>query len=177
MEMSSGKADPMKLFTTGKLKISGNVMASQKLEFLQKIDKEQAMAAAKDARASGESAQTNTASEATDTQQKQAPAIFAALQKALKRGAYKHETTTTLAFRLQDQDATWWVTLTPEGGSVQQDTNTESTDTTLTLDDATLVALVQGEFTAQQAYTRGQMRVDGHVQHAHQLPFLLGLLQ
>ena len=35
--MTSGKADAMKLFTTGKLKISGNVMASQKLEFLRKL--------------------------------------------------------------------------------------------------------------------------------------------
>ncbi|MEQ9322615.1 MAG: MaoC/PaaZ C-terminal domain-containing protein, partial [Polyangiaceae bacterium] len=31
MDMCTGKADPMKLFSTGKLKISGDVMASQKL--------------------------------------------------------------------------------------------------------------------------------------------------
>ena len=39
LDMVSGKADPMKLFQSGKLKITGNVMASQKLNFLQKIDK------------------------------------------------------------------------------------------------------------------------------------------
>ena len=38
MAMCTGKADPQKLFTTGKLKISGNVMAAQKLEFLKKLD-------------------------------------------------------------------------------------------------------------------------------------------
>src|SRR5262249_17993283 len=38
LDMTQGKADAMKLFTTGKLKISGNVMASQKLEFLRKMD-------------------------------------------------------------------------------------------------------------------------------------------
>jgi hypothetical protein len=38
MAMAEGKANPMKLFTSGKLKISGNVMASQKLDFLTKID-------------------------------------------------------------------------------------------------------------------------------------------
>ena len=40
--MTSGKADAMKLYMGGKLKISGDVMASQKLSFLQKIDPKQA---------------------------------------------------------------------------------------------------------------------------------------
>src|SRR5262249_56353373 len=53
LDMTTGKSDPMKLFTAGKLKISGNVMASQKLGFLQKIDPKQAMEAVKKARASG----------------------------------------------------------------------------------------------------------------------------
>jgi hypothetical protein len=43
--MVSGKADPMKLFQGGKLKISGNVMASQKLDFLKKIDRKEFEAA------------------------------------------------------------------------------------------------------------------------------------
>ena len=38
MAMTSGKADPMKLYMGGKLKISGDLMASQKLDFLKKID-------------------------------------------------------------------------------------------------------------------------------------------
>src|SRR5204863_7760027 len=42
LDMTSGKADAMKLFSTGKLKISGNVMASQKLEFLRKLDPKRA---------------------------------------------------------------------------------------------------------------------------------------
>ena len=41
LDLTQGKADPMKLFTTGKLKISGNVMASQKLQFLQQDRSEQ----------------------------------------------------------------------------------------------------------------------------------------
>ncbi|MCK6592889.1 MAG: SDR family NAD(P)-dependent oxidoreductase, partial [Polyangiaceae bacterium] len=36
--MSQGKLNPQKLYFAGKLKISGNVMASQKLMFLKKID-------------------------------------------------------------------------------------------------------------------------------------------
>ncbi|MDR3417051.1 MAG: SDR family NAD(P)-dependent oxidoreductase, partial [Nevskia sp.] len=36
--MSTGKADPNKLYFGGKMKVGGNVMASQKLAFLQKMD-------------------------------------------------------------------------------------------------------------------------------------------
>src|SRR4029078_4602293 len=43
LAMTQGKADPMKLFTTGKLKISGNIMASQKLNFLSKMDPSKAI--------------------------------------------------------------------------------------------------------------------------------------
>jgi (3R)-3-hydroxyacyl-CoA dehydrogenase / 3a,7a,12a-trihydroxy-5b-cholest-24-enoyl-CoA hydratase / enoyl-CoA hydratase 2 len=39
LDMVSGKADAMKLFQGGKLKITGNVMASQKLDFLNKLDR------------------------------------------------------------------------------------------------------------------------------------------
>src|SRR5439155_25534115 len=44
MAMATGQADAMKLFSTGKLKISGDVMASQKLGFLKKITPEMVLA-------------------------------------------------------------------------------------------------------------------------------------
>ncbi|MBC7978658.1 MAG: SDR family NAD(P)-dependent oxidoreductase, partial [Myxococcales bacterium] len=51
MAMATGKADAMKLFSTGKLKIEGDVMASQKLSFLKKITPE--MVAAETAKRAG----------------------------------------------------------------------------------------------------------------------------
>ncbi len=51
--MTSGKADPMKLYMGGKLKISGDVMASQKLDFLKKIDPKQAIEAVQKKRGGG----------------------------------------------------------------------------------------------------------------------------
>src|SRR4051812_1486550 len=51
LAMATGQADAMKLFSTGKLKISGDVMASQKLGFLKKITPE--MVAAETARRAG----------------------------------------------------------------------------------------------------------------------------
>ena len=47
MAMATGQADAMKLFSTGKLKISGDVMASQKLGFLKKITPEMVLAETK----------------------------------------------------------------------------------------------------------------------------------
>jgi superfamily II DNA or RNA helicase/putative sterol carrier protein len=38
MDMVSGNTDAMRLFTTGRLKITGNVIMSQKLDFLRKVD-------------------------------------------------------------------------------------------------------------------------------------------
>ncbi len=51
IDMASGKADAQKLYFSGKLKISGNVMASQKLTFLSEVDREAAKEAVAKARA------------------------------------------------------------------------------------------------------------------------------
>ena len=49
MAMATGQADAMKLFSTGKLKISGDVMASQKLGFLKKLTPEMVLAETQEA--------------------------------------------------------------------------------------------------------------------------------
>src|SRR5207248_7181969 len=53
MAMATGQADAMKLFSTGKLKISGDVMASQKLGFLKKLTPEMVLAETKKRAGSG----------------------------------------------------------------------------------------------------------------------------
>ncbi len=50
LAMTSGAADPQKLYFAGKLKIGGNVMASQKLTFLKKVDPKAAEKAIREAR-------------------------------------------------------------------------------------------------------------------------------
>src|SRR5690606_19749241 len=55
MDMCTGKADAQKLYFSGKLKISGDVMASQKLSFLKKLDPSRVVEAMK-ARIGGASA-------------------------------------------------------------------------------------------------------------------------
>jgi 3-hydroxyacyl-CoA dehydrogenase/3a,7a,12a-trihydroxy-5b-cholest-24-enoyl-CoA hydratase len=164
IDMTTGKSDPMKLFTTGKLKISGNVMASQKLEFLQKIDPDEARAAVMKARAAGEGPRSAPAT-AAKAAEANAPAIFAALEKRLAdKPELAGEVGATIRFAVTDPEASHLAEL---GGA---------TETTLTISDADLTALVRGEASARDLYQRGRLRVDGDVTIAHRLGFLKGLI-
>jgi 3-hydroxyacyl-CoA dehydrogenase/3a,7a,12a-trihydroxy-5b-cholest-24-enoyl-CoA hydratase len=170
IDMTTGAADPMKLFTTGKLKISGNVMASQKLEFLQKIDADEARAAVAAARAAGQGPRkSGAAASAPDTAPANAPAIFAALDKRLAdKPSLANEVAATVVFKVSDPGFEKTLSLDTEsrGGAA----------TTLTISDADLTALVKGEVDARDLYQRGKLRVDGDVTVAHRLGFLKGLI-
>src|SRR6185312_2423691 len=86
LDLTQGKADPMKLFTTGKLKISGNVMASQKLQSLFKIDPSKAIEAVMKKKGIGGGAPAPAAAAPAAPKapaQVHAPAFFAAVQKRL----------------------------------------------------------------------------------------------
>ena len=173
LSMTRGEADPMKLFTTGKLKISGNVMASQKLEFLQKIDPEEAKKAVAKARAAGQTASASVAEEAP--KEAIAATVFANLEKKFAEKGSENKEATRILFKLSDTEQSWLVELGPEASSVKEG-GADNVDVTLTLEDEVLEALVRGESTARQLYTRGRLRVDGDVHRAHQLDFLSGLL-
>ena len=93
MAMTSGKADPMKLYMGGKLKITGDLMASQKLDFLKKIDPKLAQEAIQKKRgaAPAPSAGPATAAKASETAAPapkvdgKAPAILKALGERLAK--------------------------------------------------------------------------------------------
>ncbi len=122
LAMTSGKADAMKLYMGGKLKISGDVMASQKLSFLQKIDPKHALeavmkkrgggAAAAPAAATASTAPAAGASAATAT----APALFKALGERLaKNPGLAKEFGAVLQFNVTNPKASWVVDLTGAG--------------------------------------------------------------
>ena len=54
LDMTSGKADPQSLYFGGQLKISGDIMASQKLTFLQKVDPHALKARVEELKSSGD---------------------------------------------------------------------------------------------------------------------------
>jgi len=182
IDMTTGKANPMKLFTTGKLKISGNVMASQKLEFLQKVDPQRAMEVVAKARAEGRGPGPSTGSGRTGSgaapakaaSAAQAPAIIAALEKRLAATPnLADEVNATI--RLVVGDSAWLLDLASRPPKVTAGAGNDAR-TTMTISDADLVALVRGEKSARDLHQHGALRVDGDVTVAHRLGFLKGLI-
>ena len=171
IDMTTGKSDPMKLFTTGKLKISGNVMASQKLSFLQKMDPDQAKAAVAKARAAGGPGQP--AATPTSAKRALAPGFFAALgQRLAEQPGLAQEVQAVVTFALKDPAANYTVDLASATPSVSEGTGNATT--TLTLADADLAALAAGDVGA--LFQHGKVRVDGDLTVAHRLGLLKHLI-
>jgi (3R)-3-hydroxyacyl-CoA dehydrogenase / 3a,7a,12a-trihydroxy-5b-cholest-24-enoyl-CoA hydratase / enoyl-CoA hydratase 2 len=176
LDMTSGKADPQKLFMSGKLKISGNIMASQKLMFLKKVDPQAALAAIQKARteqvpAAAPAAAAPAAKEGKDAK---APAIFKALaDRIAKDPGIAADVGAVIQFVVKDPDAAFTVDLASAPGSVKE--GKAAAATTLTLAEEDLVALVKGA-SAEGLHQHGKLRVDGDVRPAHRLGFLKGLV-
>ncbi|HNN96918.1 MAG TPA: SCP2 sterol-binding domain-containing protein, partial [Pseudomonadota bacterium] len=166
---------PMKLFMDKKLRITGDIMASQKLEFLKKIDPkaaEAAVAAKKGAKAAAPAAATAATSAAPAKADAQAGKIFAALSARL--AADKNLGASLGALVQFNVDGKSWV-VDGAAGAVREGADAAA-KTVLSLSDEDLTALVRGEKSVQSLYQHGGLRVDGNVGPAHQLSFLRGLL-
>ncbi len=166
LDMVSGKADPMKLFQGGKLKISGNVMASQKLDFLKKLDRNElaAQVASAPAAAAPAAAPTPSAGAA-------APKIYAALQERLaKTPALAKEVGASIAFRVKDAGFEFTADLSATPPTVKPGFDAKAT-TRLTLTDEALASLAKGE-DPRGLFQHGAIRVDGDLGPAHRLGFL-----
>jgi 3-hydroxyacyl-CoA dehydrogenase/3a,7a,12a-trihydroxy-5b-cholest-24-enoyl-CoA hydratase len=166
--MASGKADAQKLYFGGKLKISGNVMASQKLTFLSEVDRGAAKAAVEKARAERASGGAAPAPKAS-SREPIAPALFGKLQKAAD--VLSALGTAKLQFRITGPDAAWIVD--PREGVVGAGEASDAA-ATLTLSDEDLAALVAGE-PVRSLHQRGKLRVDGDVGAARNLDALARL--
>ncbi|HLL24757.1 MAG TPA: SDR family NAD(P)-dependent oxidoreductase, partial [Kofleriaceae bacterium] len=161
LALTQGKADAMKLFTSGKLKISGNVMASQKLQFLSKLDPSKAVEAV--AKKRGGTTAASTAAAPATAKAANAPAIFAALEKRLAENpGLAQEVRATVTFAIEGAQQTFAL-----GGD---------TSATLSATDEDFTALVTGKATAKSLYQHGKLRVDGDLSVAHRLGFLKGLI-
>ncbi|MDI1447455.1 peroxisomal multifunctional enzyme type 2 [Polyangium sp. 6x1] len=180
LAMATGQADPQKLYFEGKLKISGNVMASQKLGFMKKIDPEQAkaaIAAHKAKAASGEAKAEAAPQAAAAPKGPGAAAVFDALKERLaKSPELAKEVNARIDFRLTGPDSEWHVDFT--GGNTTVATGRATNPSAvLTLSTEDLVALVSGKEQEAHLYQTGRLRVDGDVRIAsNRLNFLKGLL-
>ncbi|HEX5752694.1 MAG TPA: SDR family NAD(P)-dependent oxidoreductase [Archangium sp.] len=168
LAMTSGKADPQKLYFGGKLKITGNVMASQKLGFLAKVGPAgdaPAKAAAAPAPASGSEKTGNG----------RAPAIFKALGERLaQKPELARELGAVIQFHVTEPQGSWVVDGRDTPGV--REGKAGKADLTLRLSDEDLAALVQDPQAVQRLYQHGKLRVDGDVRVASRLGFLKQLI-
>jgi 3-hydroxyacyl-CoA dehydrogenase/3a,7a,12a-trihydroxy-5b-cholest-24-enoyl-CoA hydratase len=173
LDMTQGKADAMKLFTTGKLKISGNVMASQKLEFLRKMDPRRAIEVVAKLRGGAAPAAASPgaapAAAASSAAEPQAGKVFAALTRRLAdHPGLEQEVRATVRFDVKDPAMSQTLAL---GGA-----DPNKVDAVLTISDADLASLASGKATARQLFQHGKLRIDGDVSVGHRLGFLKGLI-
>ncbi|MFT3710538.1 MAG: SDR family NAD(P)-dependent oxidoreductase [Archangium sp.] len=168
LDMVSGKADPMKLFQGGKLKITGNVMASQKLDFLKKIEKPAPGAVSSSAPAAAPVASTNAAEVI-------APKVFKALQERLaKNPGLAKEVNAVISFKVKDAGFEFTADLASGTPAIKPGVDAKAT-TRIVLTDEALSLLNKGE-AAQALYQHGQLRIDGELGAAHRLGFLKSLV-
>lgn len=167
-------AEVQKLFFGGKLKITGNVMASNKLGVLSGMDKK-LVEEARAKRLSG-GAVAKPAAASASAREAAAPAIFAALEKRLGSNKAAAEGLSQIfQFNVREPDAGWTVDFSVSPARVSAGKN-EKAAVTLGLSDDSLKALVQGKRDVRDLYQRGELRVDGDAALAHKLAFLNGLI-
>ncbi|MDB4934542.1 MAG: Oxidoreductase, short chain dehydrogenase/reductase family [Labilithrix sp.] len=177
--MVAGKADPMKLWTEKKLKIGGDIMASQKLMFLKKIDPKQAAEVVAKMRGAGAPAApagtgTGKGTVTGKTKPAQAPAIIKALtERITKTPGLAKEVGAVVQVIVTDPDTSFVVDLKNGAGSVKEGTG--AADVTLKLSDDTLAALAKGE-ALRDHYQRGNIRIDGDARVAPKLSIFKGLV-
>jgi len=176
MALTQGKADAQKLYFGGKLKISGNVMASQKLETLFKaMTPDESKKALQAVRDKGIAATPSAAPAAAAPSGAQAKAVFAALSKRLAEdGAIAKEVGAVLQFKIKSPDSSWVVDLKNGNGSVAEGSSPDAT-TGVVLTDEDLVELAKGG-DVRDLFQRGRVRIDGDVLVAHRLGFLKNLV-
>jgi len=168
MAMCTGKADPQQLYFGKKLKIGGNVMASQKLEFLKKLDPATVITAM-EARLGGKAPAAPKAAAAAPVKAPEAsvhaPKLFDDLAR---RVASIDATGHAIAFVVGDKS--WTVDLRKKPGTVTE--GKKDASATLTLADEDLEILASGKESPQELHQKGRLRVDGDVRAAQSLQFL-----
>lgn len=156
-----------KLFFGGQMKVSGNVMASNKLSVLSGMDKSLVEAARAARLASGASAE-QTATVSTSTRPSFADQLMANLsQKPLSADQRQG----VMQLRVTAPESAWVINVSASGVSVSAgETNAE---TVVSIADEHLEALSLGQRKLVDLYQRGELTVDGDVSLARALDALV----
>ncbi|MCA9677214.1 MAG: SDR family NAD(P)-dependent oxidoreductase, partial [Myxococcales bacterium] len=174
MAMATGKADAMKLFSTGKLKISGDVMASQKLGFLKKLTPEMVLAetdkrlgAGGGAAAAGGDAPAAGGDETPTTWD-----VFIAIRDHVERNPeLVGKVGTTYLFKVTNPDSAWTLDLKNGKGAVVEGVQ-GSPECTLEIAEADFIDMTTGKSDPMKLFTTGKLKISGNVMASQKLSFL-----
>jgi (3R)-3-hydroxyacyl-CoA dehydrogenase / 3a,7a,12a-trihydroxy-5b-cholest-24-enoyl-CoA hydratase / enoyl-CoA hydratase 2 len=167
MDMTAGKADAQKLYFGGKLKIGGDIMASQKLTFLSKIDPAWAKEQIAKLKAAGA---PTTAAGPAKKREPAAPRVVEALKKALRENpALAGEVKAVVELRVADPDSGY--TLDFEKGTVEHGL-AQKPGVTLTLSDEDLELFASGQAALEELFMKSKLRIDGDIATAKRLAFM-----
>jgi len=156
-----------KLYFGGKMKVHGNVMASNKLSVLSSMDKSLVEAARTARLASGASAE-QTASITTSARPSFAEQLMANLpQKPLSAGQCQG----VMQLRVSAPESAWVINVSASGVSVTA--GETDAETVVSVADEHLEALSRGERKLADLYQRGELTVDGDVSLARALDALV----
>jgi (3R)-3-hydroxyacyl-CoA dehydrogenase / 3a,7a,12a-trihydroxy-5b-cholest-24-enoyl-CoA hydratase / enoyl-CoA hydratase 2 len=162
--MMTGEVDAMKLYMDGNLKIDGDLMASQKLTFLQKIDPDEI----KDEVAKRLANPGAVAAAAPVVAEAIAPKVFAALSSKVAGGIGK---TGIVQFTITGPDAAYNVDLAT--GTVNEGSIDNAVATFIITDDS--LGALAADTSPRDLFQRGQLRIEGNFALAHDITFLNGL--
>ena len=169
VSMALGNSDAMKLYMDGKMQISGDLMASQKLEFLKNITPPEPGSSGKAAAAPKSESTTKPVAK-----EPKAPQIFGRLTEQLASDTLVLDSGEgVLQFHVLEPEGAWSLNLA-NGGSVHSGTNTEA-NAIITMTDAALEGLVGGA-DPQQMFQRGTLQVEGDLFLARKLTLFHGLV-
>ena len=155
--MSSGEADAMKLYMGGQLKIGGDIMASQKLDFLKKVEQPSPRAP---------SGAPPTPAGPASAAVFRGIGIHVEMHPELAGDVGK-----IFAFELTNPDSTWTLDLkNPPGGATPG--AGAKPDCTLTLSEEDFLAMTRGEADPMKLYMDGALKIGGDIMASQKLGFL-----
>lgn len=152
-----------KLFFGGELKISGNVMASNKLSVLQGMDKQRVEDARKARLAGGAAAPAPSAVKAAPQKAKAGEAVAALGQRLATRSGGG-----VVQLRVKDPDGAWSIDLGANPPSVSEGVRDDA-GAVVTVGDSDLAALVSGQASMRALHQKGALVIDGDIKLARTL--------
>jgi 3-hydroxyacyl-CoA dehydrogenase/3a,7a,12a-trihydroxy-5b-cholest-24-enoyl-CoA hydratase len=172
VDMCEGKADAQKLFFSGQLKLQGNMMMAQKLDFMRSLDRSYFDKAVKELQAKPAATSTTSNEPAKKSgRAPKAPDIFNAVAKRIADdGKLAKSVGAVLEFRVKEPEASWVIDLSAAKPTVKEGQASDAA-ATFTLTDKALEQLAGGA-EPRVLFQKGELRVDGDVELAHKLDFL-----